>query len=321
MAGVLDTLSESIRKILKGKKEESLSIEKNNILNMIDNALAGIDTLETIDNSVVIRYIERKPEEIKNQAFRKAYTEYLRTLGRSSEVSGPFSMIKEHVPEFRKDLEIIRDNFTTLFSDGTSPSDVEIDQIKVVHAVILGFVTTVERVFNWYSYMVSLISLPGDVESIPKYREAFVVDHAASVGEIVRYVSSRYSNKNILDDIKDIKTEGNNLLLISNGATIDTYSHIDDFERPVRNFLSSFNLLLTPFLFISQSLSDISRIYYKYNKSMHEWMVTKATMLQMTLDGISPDDPKYEKYESILRNYSSMIAGFAKQIAEYEGRV
>jgi hypothetical protein len=322
MSTALDTMGHTVKHISSVKKPEETLVDKNDLLSLIDNSLKAMNDLTTLStsNKIINELIKRNPKSISNHSFKTAYAAYTKAIGKS-ESDDYFSYIFKSAEKFLSDLESIRDNFELFFSSGTNPADIEIDQMKATHAALIGYVVGLEKLYMWYIYMVSLIEHQGDNESVPKYREKFVLHFASMIGGFIKYVLIRPSNKNIINDIQDIKSGGHDVFLTTNGKTIDTYTHPTDYTPQIHGMFGYFNYFFAAFRGVSQFVADISRYFYDQRKLSQEWMLTKVALIQMQLNNVSPENPEYEKLEKILKSYSTMITDNAQKIAEYEGRV
>ena len=320
MTNVLNSVGHAIGNIFK-KKDTNRTIDKNIILNLIDNALTLLNSVSLgVSNTIALsEYIRQNKNSIKHNDFQKAYSEYLSTVGKS-ETNNMFGNIHNAIQFFVRDLEAIRDNFDDLFSNGTNTTDIDIEQIRTTHAAIIGYITNIEMVATWYCYMVSLIETPEESDKAPGYRIKYIVDHAKHVGETIRYIATRLYHKTILDDIKNIKEGGHDVFLITNGNTIDTYAHDSDFERPVHGFFNGWSIL-TPFLMTTDAVMQYSRWRYERNKAMREWLLTKTAMIQLTMNKKDPNDPEYERLNKILISYSNLVTDYDRKIANYENNV
>lgn len=311
MANILEGIGSAIKGLLS--KKENCSFDKNQLLNIIDSTLVTVEAALiplAVDFDKIFKH--DKKEDIAE--FEAAHRAYLSGLHMHERVY--FDLLKQAIPLFKIDLEQLRERFSEVFTEGTDPSEIKLDQLKASHAAIIGYIRSVDIVCNWFCFMVSLI--PTEVgQHAPQYRLIFVKERAQQVGETVAYVMGRKKGRLLIDDVKQLGTDGRDVFLTSNGMTIDEYAHDTDYSKSIRGFMGTFKTY-NPLYWVTDKYMTFWRWCYDDNKALREWMLAKVAMLTLKQQGVDSTDPEYERLAKIIQNYSNLIAQYDKKIADYE---
>jgi hypothetical protein len=321
---IFKTISDTLGSLFHGKSPEG--VNKNDILNLVDNNLVLLNTVVTTfdtNNSEVIKYIQNtlmpaNNTNKDNTEQRKLYGEYFKALapaGRRLETQLILSSIRAAAAIAITDHEKIRDNFTTLFNQGTDVSEVQLNQMKLSHAAIFGYINLSALMCDWFCFFyTSIIGRSADALRVPPYREKVIQDNGKTVASFVSDIVGRGPTKGLLDVIASIRSKGD-VALYSDAATLDTYANINDYPGAMKLF-GSFNIGL-PFLFIRDLFVKRAHDQYKRNVAMREWMITKTAILQMDLANVDPNSPEYQRLLAVLSKYSDEIARLDAAIDKY----
>lgn len=332
---IFQTISDGLARLLKGQKKPD-GVDKSDILQLIDNNLILLKTvINTFDsNPEVIKFIQSKLTSVgskDNTILNSLYFEYtkeLAYLGKNAEKNSIFSSIRQTAAICLLDHQKIRDNFATLFNQGTDASEIQLEQMKLSHAAVFGFINLSTLLCDWFCYFyTSVVGQPGEVLRVPAYRDQMIKTSSKTVAAFVNDTLVRGTRKSILDIISDIRKNGD-VTIYSDAATLDTYANVNDYPGATEffggfaGFISdAVGLLFNsmhPILFLRELFTQMNHNKYKRNLALREWMITKTAVLQMDLNNISQDAPEYQRQLSILNKYSDEIAKLDKVISQYE---
>lgn len=324
---VFKTIGDTLSQILKGPKKAD-GVDKTDILNLIDNNLILLKTvINTYDeNPDIIKYIQTtllpmNGSNKNNTELLTLYTEYYNDLSNSARVIEKTTILKtirDTAELALRDHEKIRDNFESLFNQGTDVSEIQLNQLKLSHAAIFGFINLSTLMCDWFCFFYgSLVGQSGEQLRIPVYRDKMIKDSNSTVSGFVSDVLARGTNRDILALIASIRNRGD-VTLYSDAATLDSYANINDYPGAMKLFGGAASLFLHSILFVRELFTSWTHTKYKRNLALREWMITKTVVLQMDLNGIDPDSPEYQKKLSVLNKYSDEISKLDKKISQYE---
>lgn len=333
MGNIFKTISDSLAEVSKGQNKIE-GVDKKDILDLIDDNILLLKTIiETYDdNRDVFKYIQTTllPANGANKdniSLLSMYNEYVTTLSpllRHRESDLIFKSLRDAITLVLNDHNKLRDNFTTLFNQGTDDAEIKLDQLKLSHAAIFGFIDLTLLMCDWFSFFyTSLVGNPNTKLRIPAYREAVIKDANQSVARFVTDVLNRGANRDILYVLSTIKNKGD-VTLYTNTASLESYASASDYPNALgwlgafAGFLFSGVMKLNPVLYIRMFFANRAHDLYKRNLANRDWMITKTAILRMDMNGTDPNAKEYQHMLSVLSKYSDLIAELDKKIAEYE---
>ena len=336
---IFKTIGDALKKITTSK-DKIEGINKQDILDLIDNNIVLLQTvIDTFDNhSDIFKYIQKNllpasgsnKENHDNFSMYHDYFKQLSPIARRAETTLIFKSIRDAVGYILTDHNKIRDTFDSLFNQGTDVSEITIEQLKLSHATIFGFINLSALLCDWFCFIyTSLVGNPEDKLRVPAYRIQVIMTSTDSVAKFVSDVVNRGAHKDILDVLAEIKSKGD-VTLYTENASLDTYANINDYPGAL-NFMGSFAKILiggigvglllkkvNPILFVREFFTQRAHEQYKRNIATRDWMATKTAILQMDMANVDPSSPEYQKLVNVLSKYSDIIAEFDKKISEYE---
>lgn len=316
------------------EKDGVKSVNKGDILALIDNNCVVLKAIIEVydENRDVINYIRNTliPANGTNKAnaellgMYQGFVKELTPPTRRVESTLLFKSIRDAAVLALDDHHKLRDNFPTLFDQGTDVSSIKLEQLKLSHAAIFGFINLSALMCDWFSYFyTALIGNPSEAIRFPAYRSQMIRSSSQSVARFVSDITNRGARRDIMDVLEGIKTKGD-MTLYTSAATLDTYANINDYPGAM-NFLGAavgwmFGGVrrINPVLFIRSLFTSGAHAKYKRNVANRDWLVTKTAILRMDMSGVSPDSPEYQHQLEVLSKYSDIISALDKEIAEYE---
>lgn len=329
---ILSAVSDGIANLFKRHKAVE-PVKKHDILDLIDNNLISLRVVLTVydqgpwfaDDLKWLKGKTSPSDSISVGRPRELYTSYLRGLSaqsRSLENNNSLSSIYTAAKILIVDHEMIRSKFDSLFKDGTDVSDITLEQMKLSHATIFGFINLSSILADWFCFFLGELpstSYLGDhpelVLRVPEYRFKFLEDSVGTVSDFVNDVINRGSTRGFLSVIQSVKSAGD-VAIYTNAAALDTYANIADYPQAMR-FMAPFTSF-QPILMVRESLGSFARIKYKRNLLMRDWVQAKIVILQMDSDKMDPSTPEYQRQRQILQRYSDELAKLDRKIADYE---
>lgn len=307
---------------LRGRKQDG-GVNKNDILSLIDNNLVLLRTvINTVsENADLLTYVRNNllrstGTDAENAALYALYDQYVKALspmGRRLEADALLSSIYQTALAAITDHEKLRDNFASLFNQGTDAAQVQMEQLKLTHAAIFGYINLTSLMCDWFCFFVGgIIGQPDEALRTPAYRDQIIRTSAGTVASFVNGVLARGSTKSIIDVISDIRSKGD-LVMYSESAALDTYANINDYPSAMQ-FFGSFQ----PIMFFHDRLTMWAYNKYKRNQVMRDWLITKVAVLRMDMANVDPNSAEYQKKLAMLNKYSAYIAELDKKISAYE---
>ncbi len=318
------SLTDTLQTVTKDKAADP--INKNEILNLIDDNLVILKTvISTFDEHPdIMKYIQtqvlsvnaNEPSDVDLNKAYKSYFLNLQTPGRRLEKSQLLRSIQASAVLSKVDHECIRDSFSSLFNDGTDVGDISLEQIKLSHATLLGYLNLSSTMANWFCYFyTSVVGRPDDTTRLPFYREDFLLNAATPVSNFVNDVLARGTGRNILSVIQSIRRQGD-VPIYTSGLGLDSYANLNEYTD-IRHLVGSFNVF-QPILMVREFFTSLTHWRYKRNVLMRDWLVTKTAVLKMDMEKVNPDSPEYQRMLGILQKYGDMISDYDRRIAKYQ---
>ncbi len=312
-------VSSTLANVTKSKAADP--VEKTDLLNVIDNNLIALRTVvSTLDASTGVLGLIKQQLADKDAAVLKGvyglYVRSLSTLGKRYEAILVLKSFGEAAKLLIGDHEKLRDNFAKVFNDGTSVGEISLDQLKLSHAAMIGFLTLASEMADWFCFFyAAVIGQPTEVGREPGYRLKMLRETAAEVADFVNDTLSRGSSRDILSVVDSIRKTGD-VGIYHKDAPLDSYAASRDYAGASHLF-GAF-AILQPILWVREYFTRRAHLKYKRNLAMRDWMITKTAVLRMDLAHVDPDSADYQHQLSILQKYSDLIANLDKQITNYE---
>ena len=322
---VFRTISDTLAGIFK-RHTHADPINKNDVLDLIDNNIVVLRLVTTIfvEHKSLFTYIQNEllPANGSNKAndtLRQLYVSYvsnLKGVAQQQEHSGLLRSISLSAKLLLADHEGMRANFDALFKDGTDEGEISLEQMKLSHAAIFGFINLSSLLADWFCFFVGqLEGAPGESMRVPAYRIGVIRDSGKTVAEFVTDVLQRGPSRGIVSLVQTVRSAGD-VAIYTNAATLDSYANINDYPG-VKKFMGSFSAF-QPILWVREKIGSFARAKYKRNLAMREWVQAKLVILQMDADRMDPNSPEYQRQKQILQRYSDELARLDAQIDRYE---
>ena len=249
----------------------------------------------------------------------KDYVKSLNTKGSTMEASCFLSSVMEMLKIYAKALEGIKKDITYIFPD-------ELTNIKELRKSQIGVIACIDRgatVCNWSLYMTMLIFnvIVDSTDDIPKYRLIFIRDNTKVVAETANSVLTQGS-LDFVGYAKMLRNKGLDTKMSINGIlTKDAFDvpYIGAVAIPVAILFGISAILAIRRLsrYTQEYLETRNHNEYLRNKEMKEWLEAHTARLRMTLNGVNPNDPQYQKTLKIIDTYDEKIRDLDEKINSY----
>lgn len=319
---IFRSISTKISDIFK-KNTKPDPINKNDILDLIDNNLITLRLVVSIyeTDSALFDYIGR--EVLKSGGvhvgLKAQYDLYLKSLsntGKQKEATKFLSSVYAAAKLVLADHEVMRSNFDGLFKDGTDEGEIAIDQLKLSHAAVFGFINLSSLLADWFCFFMGQFDgQPKESLRVPAYRMNVVKDSGGTVANFVSDVLLRGPTRNIIYLIQNVRTTGD-VSIYNDAATLDSYANINDYPG-IKGFMNPF-AVFQPILYVREKLGMRARSRYKRNIAMRDWVQAKLVILQMDANNMDPNSPEYLRQRQIVQRYSDELAKLDMLIDRYE---
>jgi len=322
---IFRAVSDAISSIISSHKKVD-PINKNELLDLIDNNIVALRIVVSTYESdpKVFEYIKKelftslKTNKDNGQLF-EFYNNYVKNLSYSVkqlETKAILLSICETAKIILKDHEDIRNKFDVVFKDGTGEGDISLEQIKLSHATVFGFINLSSVLADWFCFFMGQItSTSGESPRIPEYRINVVRESGKSIADFVNDVLQRGPNRGILSVVQSIKDSGDVAIYIDS-VTLDTYADIKDYPGVAHLMMNPFTHF-QPILFIHDILSFFGRYSYKRNVVMRDWIQAKMVILQMDASHMDRESPEYARQQDLIQKYSDKLSEFDAKINRY----
>jgi hypothetical protein len=321
---IFRSISDTVANLFSSHKAVD-PVHKNDVLDLIDNNLILLrEMVSTFDQVSLLKYIrtELLPNNGSNKAntaLQQVYTTYLAKLtgvAKHQEQSGKLQSLSAAVRIVLADHEAMRAQFDNLFKDGTDPSEIALEQMKLSHAVIFGYINLSSLLADWFFFFIGqLESQRGEVMRTPAYRMNVVRESGPTVAAFVVDVLQRGPTRGIFSLVQTVKSAGD-VAIYTDAATLDSYANINDYPG-IRQFLNPF-VVFQPILLLREFLSGFARRAHRRNITMREWVQAKLVILQMDAQNMDPQSPEYLRQQQLVQNYSNELSKLDAEIARYE---
>jgi hypothetical protein len=318
-------VSDTIAGIIKRHKTVD-PISKHDVLDLIDNNLITlrlvVSTYES--HTALFKYIQTellspsKPDT-ENSVLRGLYNGYVQALGSGAarvESAAILRTVYAAAKFVLAEHEAMRNNFDLLFKDGTDDGAITLEQLKLSHAVIFGFINLSSLLADWFCFFIGQIDgRPGETLRVPLYREKVLRESGKTVANFVDDVLARGASVSIVGLVQSVRKVGD-VAIYTDAATLDSYANINDYPGVMR-FMGAFTSF-QPILMLRELLGSFARDRYKRNLAMREWVQAKMIILQMDADKLDPASPEYQRQKQILQRYSDELSKLDAKIDRYE---
>lgn len=313
----LKDLSKYIEAVKASNKDASVS--KIDLLNLVDLNMTTIASLQDILNEKVSKHVTKHiddPEYKKLATLYKAFLSQLSIKAKKAENEGFMMSIITILPELETEHEKLNVNFSNIFPG--KENNVAIDEMRVTQVLTVGYLRSVSAMLSFVSNMFALIPVKvRDNTQLPKYREFSVQKNLNAIALFINTLYDRSIGSTILVQIGEIKKQGTDVFVVSDGDTIDKYANDRDYSRPSHNFMNGFTLG-TFTMVISSAFMSTFRMLYEYRKNMREWIIVKTALLKMDMENVDPESNEYQHLVKILNKYEAILAKYEQKIADYE---
>jgi len=319
---IFRNISTKISDIFKTNKSID-PVNKNDILDLIDNNLITLRLVVSMyeADSTLFDYIGREVmmsggthTDLKTQY--DLYLKLLTNTGKQKEYVKFLSSVYAAAKLVLADHELMRSNFDGLFKDGTDEGEITIDQLKLSHAAVFGFINLSSLLADWFCFFVGQFDgRPKESLRIPAYRLNVVKDSSGTVASFVSDVLTRGPSRNIMYLIQTVRNTGD-VSIYHDAATLDSYVNINDYPN-IKGLMNPF-AVFQPILYVREKLGMLSRYRYKRNIAMRDWVQAKLVILQMDADKMDQNSQEYLKQKQIVQRYSDELAKLDMLIDRYE---
>ena len=322
---IFQSVSNTISGIFKRNKQAD-PVDKQDILNLIDNNILVlrlvVDTYEKAGN--LFRYFQTdllsaNGANKDNTELRTLYEEYfsgLNSVARQNENSAMLRSVYIAARLTLNDNQVIRDNFDLLFKEGTNVGDISIDQMKLSHATVFGFINLSGLLADWFCFFVGQVAgNSAEIQRVPAYRIEVVRNSGKTVADFVNDVLVRGTSRNIISVVQSLKSTGD-VAIYTSSSSLNTYANINDYAG-IAKFIGIFDNF-QPILWVRGLFGRYTRWKYKRNLAMREWIQSKIVILQLDADNTDPALPVYQKQLRVVQRYSDELAKLDRKISDYE---
>lgn len=198
---------------------------------------------------------------------------------------------------------------------------IDLYETRMSQLAILGLLRDSNLIVNYtmylYSYLVRVAK--GDVNSIPGYRQQYILDNTDKAASIVSKILDKRGAYAFLNDVDRIRRQNADLILGANGKfnfhiLANRGFYTPDFIDTLLGALACLNLYDAAANFIDDYKIDRNN----RNKETREWLNNHVALLRLDLAETDPSSKEYTKLVNIIKAYDEKIAEYDEEINHFE---
>ncbi len=295
-------------------------LDKIELLNQIDTlsklAASVLDALQkpgVIKSLIKVQTtgVQNQSDSLKQlQAIYKTYFQKLSAHYQQAERNTVFSVMVDAIEQIIVVLHQLTVQFDTLF-DGIEDSSIKLTDITISMAAIVGWLNLVNNYFSWIIYFVCNLN---STERMPPYQMIFLTNNVDMISTYTVFMANRISpSTNFLSMLENIRKEGIDLHLTTNGQTIDAYASDKEYTSEILDSLDAFGFR-NPVIIIGNHINQFRLWWIDSNKAKREWLASRVGYLTLQAQGLDPNSPEAIRLQNIIRRYGDMVASYDKKL-------
>jgi len=313
-------------RIFKSKKN---SIRKSDLLDIIDINLENVDdmidiTSKSIDVLKSLTVIIRNKKQNHNISdFYNHYSNFLKLTNTTVAGLESKAMLSSFITLFKimeNDLTIIRNEFNTVFSAGTDPTEITIEQMKMSHASCIGYIQFIPKVINFYTYMFDymMADATNTVDTVPRYRIEEIIANTNAVASFFDILFNRRSGQTILTEIEMMRKNNNDFFIQTDKVVIDDTVNFNDYSIAIKGLLNTGFAVFSPILFVMDSIESVKRRINEERKYRKDWLLAKISLYRQMMQKLDTESADYRKLEELVNKLNDEVTKCDKAIHDFE---
>lgn len=313
----LQTLGATIQNLLSGKKTvdriglgQMLETVEYQVTTLLDTGLTVSNTSKLYDQ------LTQSSATTNGKKAHDAYALYRRTIKSQAAAAESRSFLLSVATALQVllvDIHLVQHNFTAIFGKGGSSMPTE--DLKVSHAVVLGYLDAARQISTWTLNLIQCLGLEKS-DTVPGYVTSALASETENIGLLVTALCSRPRQVTIMIEINNLKTGAHDLYLTQDGATIDQYGHDANYSPAVQAGLRGF--MRSPQRMIGDMIIRIQTERYNQAVTYRQWLQAKLALLNLQAAGTAPDSPQFAQLKKIIENFERQLVDFEERIRRYE---
>ena len=308
----------TVADIFRSSPKAAGKVDKYNLISPIISTSEYVEsTKKLLGTAIAGGLIETLRGNDGNTHVQKARQAYKSFVGgmygtvKTRELSQMFSTVFSAIENIKKNLEFVEDNLVTIFGEMIGPDTDEAD-IKTSTLVVLGYIEMANEFMNWVSHLVAHVTSTDDL--IPPYWTKSLLSDASKMGDYVVNNNTRWdpAHSGILLAIRELQQKGSDVAIHTGDMWLDEFVHDGQF--------SSQNQILITASFRNPTLWLADRKIVNYKKKVDlattrkEWLLSKITLEEARMAGMSPDSPEYKRLRKITDHYVGAITKLEQEL-------
>jgi len=218
------------------------------------------------------------------------------------------------------DLTIIRNEFNTVFSAGTDPTEITIEQMKMSHASCIGYIQFIPKVINFYTYMFDymMADATNTVDTVPRYRIEEIIANTNAVASFFDILFNRRSGQTILTEIEMMRKNNNDFFIQTDKVVIDDTVNFNDYSIAIKGLLNTGFAVFSPILFVMDSIESVKRRINEERKYRKDWLLAKISLYRQMMQKLDTESADYRKLEELVNKLNDEVTKCDKAIHDFE---
>lgn len=310
-----------------GDKKANTQIDKENIENLLsDNIEAHLTVAKNLgalsDKEINAIYDAHVKVALKksNDPLKGVYDTFVSKLkgaAQSAERKRFLGSLLAANEAYAKALKDIVSNIDSIF---VMDSD-DVHNARLSQLAVIGVLKSSDATLDFSVYLFSFLTrIDIDTTEIPKYRAVKVTSNLDLVVKSVNEILEKKGIERLLGDIKYAKGKGLDVKVTSFGNEFDFDRNVTamGFGQTFMDCLANVLYCLNIFAHISNMIDDYRLKKNRRNREIKEWLEQHVALLRLELANKDKDDPEYAKLINVIKAYDEEIAGYDREIAEFE---
>lgn len=302
-----------------GGGESSKPVDRFNILSPIMASNEYVEsTLKFVKLSMadpqIRTVLKRKDLTINSypEKGKSAYQHFTKALSphdQSMERQVPFSTILTALEAILGNLEIIEDNFQSIFGD--SIKDAALTRSSSV--IVVGYIETANAFCTWTNQLINHMTADNHT-SIPPFDSKSLLTNAEQAGYFVTNNLGKWAPryKGILSLVTDMKKKGTDVVISTGDTWIDSFVHDNQFDGTEQHLISA--------AFGNPILMYMSRRIVREQEaiadleSKKDWLISKIALAEARSHGLMEGSAEHKKLLHAIDFYANKMSKIQQQL-------
>jgi hypothetical protein len=193
-----------------------------------------------------------------------------------------------------------------------------IENTKLSHLTVLGFVQQIAELSNFSLYLVTgvLADLNEELGTPPMARTKYMEVRVSDVAELVSLACRKMGMAEFLATYTEVQSS--DVRVVNDAGKVDlSYVKSAAINSRVGALMRSSLGLASIFQWFGERWNTIVHLRYQRLKTIRDWMKTRVELLRLEIAHAEPDSDEYRKRIKTIEAYDDMIGDLDLKISAY----